>query len=56
MTSQLPEANVMQLDAKTCDICDPASAVMHSSEDAHERNASVLHELLLLHYDLWAGI
>ena len=24
---------------KTCDICDPASAVMHSSEDAHDRNA-----------------
>ena len=40
---------------KTCDICDPASAVMHSSEDAHDRNASALHKLLLLHYDLWAS-
>ena len=51
MTSQLPEGTVMQLDAKTCDICDPASAVMHSHEDAHERNASAARAALA---SLWS--
>ena len=51
MTSQLPEGTVMQLDAKTCDICDLASTVMLSSEDAHERNASAARAALA---SLWS--
>ena len=51
MTSQLPEGNVMQLDTKTCDICDPASTLIHSSEDAHECNASAARAALA---SLWS--
>ena len=52
MTSQLPGGNVMQLDEKlVISVIPPQRWCTHLK--MHMRS---MHELLLLHYDLWAGI